>query len=122
MSQQQSPEIMGLLAANSGFGLLEPAFLPVPRLIRSASLWFLAAFSLGAVSVASGITVIDDVSPIAGSNGVSPIAVGEPASSADALSLGAVSSTAEEIRPSLNLPVQTVVLRGQPPSKVGRHL
>jgi hypothetical protein len=122
MSQQQSPEIMGLLAANSGFGLLEPAFLPVPRLIRSASLWFLAAFSLGAVSVASGIPVIDEVSPIAGSNGVSPIPVGEPESSADALSFGVVSSTAEEIRPSLNLPVQTVVLRGQPLSRVGRHL
>jgi hypothetical protein len=47
----QSAETAGLAAAKSAFGLVEGAFLPVPRLIGPAFLWLLAVFSFGAVAV-----------------------------------------------------------------------
>lgn len=76
--ESQSPETAGLAAAKSGFGLVEGAFLPIPRLIGPASLWLLAVFSFGAVAVAAGITIGEDVSLLGLDSGVSPIAVGEP--------------------------------------------
>ena len=119
--ESQSAETAGLAAAKSAFGLVEGAFLPTPRLIGgAASLWLFAVFSFGAVAVAAGITIGDDVSPLPLNSGVSPIAVGEPPITAEAPSL--VPASAAEASTGANLPVQTVVLRGQPPSKIGRHL
>ena len=76
------PETVGLSAAQSGFGLIEAAFLPVPRLIGPASLWPVAVSFFGAVAVAvaAGMTIGDDVSPLSLNSGVSPIVVGGPPS------------------------------------------
>ena len=121
--ESQSAETAGLAAAKSAFGLVEGAFLPTPRLIGgAASLWLFAVFSFGAVAVAAGITIGDDVSPLPLNSGVSPIAVGEPSIAAEAPPLVPASSITAEATAGANLPVQTVVLRGQPPSKIGRHL
>ena len=120
--ESQSPETAGLAAAKSGFGLVEGAFLPAPRLVGAASLWLLAVLSFGAVAVAAGITIGDDVSPLELDSRVSAIAVGGPPIAAEAPSLNPASSIAVEASTGTNLPVQTVVLRGQPPSKIGRHL
>lgn len=116
------PETVGLTAAKSGFGLIEAAILPVPRLIGPASLWPIAISFFGAVAVAAGITIGGDVSPLPLNSGVSPIAVGEPPIPAEAPSVVPATSTAAETSTVTNSPVQTVVLRGQPPSKVSRHL
>ena len=120
--QSQFPETAGLAAANSGFGLVEGAFFPVPRPMKPAAFWLLAVLSCGAVAVAAGITIGDDVSLLPLNSGVSPIAVGEPPIAAEAPSLVPSSSITAEASTGTNLPVQTVVLRGQPPSKIGRHL
>ena len=120
--ESQSPETAGLAAAKSGFGLVEGAFLPIPRLIGPASLWLLAVFSFGAVAVAAGITIGEDVSLLGLDSCVSPIAVGGSPTAAEAPSLVPASSIAAEASTGTNLPVQPVVLRGQPPSKVSRHL
>jgi hypothetical protein len=120
--ESQSLETAGLNAAKIGFGIVEGAFLPVPRLIGPASLWLLAVFSFGAVAVAAGITIGEDVSLLGLDSGISPIAVGGPPIAAEAPSLVPASSIAAEASTGTNLPVQTVVLRGQPPSKIGRHL
>jgi hypothetical protein len=120
--ESQSPETAGLNAAKIGFGIVEGAFLPVPRLIGPASLWLLAVLSFGAVAVAAGITIGEDVSLLGLDSGISPIAVGGPSIAAEAPSLVPASSIAAEASTGSNLPVQTVVLRGQPPSKIGRHL
>jgi hypothetical protein len=118
------PETVGLSAAQSGFGLIEAAFLPVPRLIGPASLWPVAVSFFGAVAVAvaAGMTIGDDVSPLSLNSGVSPIVVGGPPISAEAVSVVPAPRTGMEARTGTNSPVQTVVLRGQPPSKVSRHL
>ena len=63
--EKHSPEISGLLAANSGFALVEDAVIPVSLRIRPASLWFVAAISLGGLAVAGGATVAGDVLAIA---------------------------------------------------------
>jgi hypothetical protein len=116
------PETVGLSAAQSGFGLIEAAFLPVPRLIGPASLWPVAVSFFGAIAVAAGMTIGDDVSPLSLNSGVSPIVVGGPPISAEAVSVVPAPRTEMEARTGTNSPVQTVVLRGQPPSKVSRHL
>ena len=122
--ESQSAETAGLAAAKSAFGLVEGAFLPTPRLIGgAASLWLFAVFSFGAVAVAAGITIGDDVSPLPLNSGVSPIAVGGPPTDAEApSSFPPGSSIPVETSTWTNSPLQTVVLRGQPPSKIGRHL
>jgi len=118
----QSPETVGLTAGKSGFGLIEAAFLPVPRLIGPASLWPVAISFFGAVAVAAGITMGDQVSPLPVNSGVSPIAVGEPPIPAEAPSVVPALATGVEASTGTKSPVQTVVLRGQPPFKVSRHL
>ena len=120
--EHEFPETVGLTAAKSGFGLIEAAILPVPRLIGPASLWPVAISFFGAVVVAAGITIGDEVSPLPVNSGVSPIAVGEPPILAEAPSVVPAPSTGVEASTGTKLPVQTVVLRGQPPSKVSRHL
>ena len=121
--QSQFPETAGLAAANSGFGLVEGAFFPVPRPMKPAAFWLLAVLSCGAVAVAAGITIGDDVSLLPLNSGVSPIAVGGPPTDAEApSSFPPGSSIPVETSTWTNSPLQTVVLRGQPPSKIGRHL
>ena len=63
--EKHSPEISGLLAANSGFTLIEAAVIPVSLRISAASFWFVAAISLGGLAVAGGATVAGDVLAIA---------------------------------------------------------
>src|SRR5438105_15043162 len=82
--QSQFPETAGLAAANSGFGLVEGAFFLVPRPMKPAAFWLLAVLSCGAVTVAAGITMRADVSPVTSDSGVSPIAVGGPPTDAEA--------------------------------------
>ena len=121
--QSRFPETAGLAAAKSGFGLVEGAFFPVPRPMKPAAFWLLAVLSCGAVAVAAGITIGDDVSLLPLNGGVSPIAVGEPPTDAEApSSFPPGSSIPVETSTGTNSPLQTVVLRGQPPSKIGRHL
>jgi len=110
--EKQSPESAALAAA-SGLGLVEVAFLPVSWLIGPASLWSIAIVSLTALAVAGAVIV---------AQGVSPSPRTEAASSVNVSPIVSASSPSEETRPGSNLPLQTVVLRGQAPSKVGPHL
>ena len=120
--ESQSAEAAGLAAAKSAFGLVEGTLLPTPRLRGPASLWLFAVLSFGAVAVTAGVSIGDDVSAAALDSGVSPIVVGGPPIAAEAPSLSSASSIPAEASTGTNWPVQTVVLRGQPPSKIGRHL
>ena len=110
--EKHSPEISGLLAANSGFALVEAAFIPVSLRIRPATLWFVAVISLGSLATAAGVTVAGDF-PAMAAVGELPAAVAIPAAPA--------SSTAERTASTKNPSVLPVVLRGQPPSGVGRR-
>jgi hypothetical protein len=108
--ENHSPEISGLLAANSGFALVEAAVIPVSLRIRAASLWFVAAISLGGLAVAGGATVAGDGPAVAtvaelpvAAEAVAPAAAPAPAQ-----------STAARTAPVKNPGVQPVVLRGQP--------
>ena len=109
---QQSPEITGLAAANNSLALVDAAFMPTARLRRPATLWFLAVVSLGAAA-AAGVTV---------AGGLSTAGISEPSVSAGTSSAITVSSTADQVPPGMYSAVQTVILRGQPPTKAGRHL
>jgi hypothetical protein len=104
--EQHSPEISGLLAANSGFALVEAAVIPVSLRIRAASFWFVAAISLGGLAVAGGATVAGDIAALA--------AVAELPVAAEAVALAPAQSTAARTAPIKNPGVQPVVLRGQP--------
>jgi hypothetical protein len=103
--ENHSPEVSGLVAANSGFALIEATF------ITRAALWFIALVSLGALAIA-GVTAAGDAPMLA--------AVGELPAAAEAMpsvpAQPAAERTGSEKKPSL-LPV---VLRGQP-SIVGRR-
>ena len=110
--ESQSAETAGLAAAKSAFGLVEEAFLPTPRLIGgAASLWLFAVFSFGAVAVAAGITIGDDVSPLPLNSGVSPIAVGEPSIAAEAPPLVPASSITAEATAGANLSKRSAGVR-----------
>ena len=115
--ENHSPEISGLLAANSGFALVEAAVIPVSLRIRAASLWFVAAISLGGLAVAGGATIAGDVSAIAtvaetpmAAAAVAPATVPAPV----AATAAPAPSTAARTAPIKNPGVQPVVLRGQP--------
>jgi hypothetical protein len=111
--EKHSPEISGLLAANSGFALVEAAFIPVSLRIRPATLWFVAVISLGSLATAAGVTVAGDLPAMA--------AVGELPAATVAIPAAPASSTAERTASTKNPSVLPVVLRGQPPSGVGRR-
>jgi len=114
--EKHSAEISGLLAANSGFALVEAAVIPVSLRVRAASLWFVAAISLGGLAVAGGATVAGDVLAIAT---VAELPVGAEAI-APAPAAAPAQSTAARTAPIKNPSVQPVVLRGQPPA-MGRR-
>src|SRR5260370_33637421 len=52
--EDHSPELSGLLAAKSGFAVVEAAFVP-------ASLWFIAVISLSALAIAASAMVAGDL-------------------------------------------------------------
>jgi hypothetical protein len=106
--EQHSPEISGLLAANSGFALVEAAVIPVSLRIRPASLWFVTAISLGGLAVAGGATVAGDVLAIA------TVAELPVAAEAIAPAPAPTQSPATRTAPVKNPSVLPVVLRGQP--------
>src|SRR5438067_7232246 len=108
--EQHSPEISGLLAANSGFALVEAAVIPVSLRVRAASFWFVAAISLGGLAVAGGATVAGDVAAIA-TVAELPVAA-EAIAPAPAAAPAPAQSTAARTAPIKNPSVQPVVLRG----------
>jgi len=108
--ERHSPEISGLLVANSGFALVEAAFIPVSLRIRPAALWLIAVISLGALATAAGVTAAGD-SPAMG-------AVEALSATAEAAPSAAAQSTAAPTTSMKNSSVLPVVLRGQPSSIV----
>jgi hypothetical protein len=109
--ENHSPETSGLLAANSGFALVEAAVIPVSLRIRAASFWFVAAISLGGLAVAGGATIAGDVAAIAT---VAELPVAAEAIAPAPVAAAPAQSTAARTAPVKNPSVQPVVLRGQP--------
>ena len=109
--ENHRPEIAGRVAANNGFALVEAACNPAPRLVGAASLWWVAVICLTAA--AAGITA---------AGGFSPTRIDDLTASAQPVSPVPALTLLEKSAPITTPTVQTVVLRGQPPSRVGRHL
>jgi hypothetical protein len=109
--EKHSPEVSGLLAANSGFAVVEAAFIPVSLRIRPATLWFIAVISLGALATA-GVAVPGDLPAMPPVEALPAAAEATPAAAA---------STAEPIASIKNPSVLPVVLRGHSPSGFGRR-
>jgi hypothetical protein len=103
--EDHSPELSGLLAAKSGFAVVEAAFVP-------ASLWFIAVISLSALAIAASAMVAGD-SPVMATEEVPPAV-------AAMTSPVPTRPTAEPTASPKDLSVRPVVLRGQP-SKMGHR-
>src|SRR5436190_22749466 len=110
--ENHSPETSGLLAANSGFALVEAAVIPVSLRVRPASFWFVAAISLGGLAVAGGATIAGDVPAIA-TVAELPVAAEAIAPAAAAAAPAPAQLTAARNAPVKNPGVLPVVLRGQ---------
>jgi hypothetical protein len=108
--EDHSPELSGLLAATSGFAVLEAAFVPASSPIRPASLWFIAVVSLSALAIAASLTVAGDL-PV--------MAAAEPPAAA-VTSPVPTRPTAEPTALTKEPGAQPVVLRGQP-AKMGHR-
>ena len=112
--EDHSPELSGLLAAKSGFAVVEAAFVPASPPIRPASLWFIAVISLSALAIAAGAMVAGDL----------PVDLPVTAAAEVLPAVAAVTSpvptrpTAEPTASTKDLSAQPVVLRGHP-SKMG---
>jgi hypothetical protein len=109
--ENHSPEIASLVAANSGCALVEAACIPASGLIRTASLWLVVVICL--TVAAAGITA---------AGGFSPTGIDDLTASAEPVSPVPALSILERSAPITSPTVQTIVLRGQPASRVGRHL
>ena len=141
-AKNPSPEIAGLIAADSGFALVETAFIPASGGIGRASLWVIAAVSLGSLAAAAGVTIAKDA-PVAMAVAALPAALDAapavPAVPASALPTPAATVTAATTiaarptiaagptetmpsAPSKNARVLPLVLRGHPPSHAGNRL
>jgi hypothetical protein len=107
--ENHSPELTGLLAANSACALVEAAFIPVSRRIGPASLWFIAAICMGTLVAAAGVTMTGDA-PLMAALDELP---GAPEVSAPAAPV-ARPLLEERIVPTKNPRVLPIVLRGQP--------
>jgi len=103
--EDHSPELSGLLAAKSGFAVVEAAFVPASPPIRPASLWFIAVISLSALAIAASVTVAGDL-PVMAAVEVLPAA-------AAVTSSVPTPPTAEPTASTKDLSAQPVVLRGQ---------
>lgn len=130
--EKPSPEMSGLLAANSGFALVEAAFIPASRRIGPASLWFIAVISLGALAGAAGITVTEASRPMMAVAELPPVPEPAPFAAApsvsQALAAAPVSAPPKPMTPTEATPapskaarVLPVVLRGHPPSQTGHR-
>jgi hypothetical protein len=124
--ENSSPETSGLLAANSGYALVEAAFIPASRRIGPGSLWFIAAISLATLAAAAGVTIAGDKSSVMAL--ADPVAVPDAAAPTAAIPEAAVPVPARSAEPRVapaqsakNLRPLPVVLRGQPPSRTGGH-
>jgi hypothetical protein len=103
--EDHSPELSGLLAAKSGFAVVEAAFVPPSLPIRPASLWFIAVISLSALAIAASAMVTGD-SPVMAAVEMLPAA-------AAVTSPVPTRPTAEPTAPPKDMSAQPVVLRGQ---------
>jgi hypothetical protein len=110
--EDHSPELSGLLAAKSGFAMVEAALVPASPPLRPASLWFIAVISLSALAIAVGATVAGDL-PVMAAVEMLPAA-------AAVTSSVPTRPTAEPTASTKDLNAQPVVLRGQP-SKMGHR-
>ena len=110
--EDHSPELSGLLAAKSGFAVVEAAFVPASPPIRPASLWFVAVISLSALATAAGAMVAGDLPVIAAAEMLPAAAAVTPP--------GFTRPTAAPVASAQVLSAQPVVLRGQP-SKMGHR-
>lgn len=111
--ENHSPELSGLLAANSACALIEAAFIPVSRRLGPASVWFVAAICVGALVAAAGVTLTGDPPAIAAVDELP----GPPEASAAAAAPAAAPAApaaAERTVPTGNPRVLPLVLRGQP--------
>jgi hypothetical protein len=119
-----APELSGLLAAKSGFGLVEGAFVPASRRLAPAALWLIAAMCLGALAAGAGLTAAEDPPAIAamadGPAAPEPaVSVAAPAPAPLAQARPAPLTEARPV-PAKNPRVLPVVLRGQPSRMGGR--
>ena len=110
--EDHSPELSGLLAAKSGFAVVEAAFVPASPPIGPASLWFIAVISLSALAIAASAMVAGDL-PVMAAVEVLPAAAAVTPSVP-------IRPTAEPTASTKDLSAQPVVLRGQP-SKMGHR-
>jgi hypothetical protein len=139
-AKNPSPEIAGLIAADSGFALVETAFIPASGGIGRASLWVIAAVSFGTLAAAAGVTIAKDppattavaalpaapdAAPAAAtvSTSAAPIAAATAAAApVVASSIAAAPTDTMPAAPTRNARVLPVVLRGHPPSQAGNRL
>ncbi|MBV8493031.1 MAG: hypothetical protein JO162_06090 [Alphaproteobacteria bacterium] len=150
-AKNPSPEIAGLIAADSGFALVETAFIPGSGGIGRASLWVIAAVSLGSLAAAAGVTIAKDAPPVAMAVAALPAApdaapalaavpafapptaaatvtaaptAAAPTAAAPtaAATLTAAPTETMPSAPAKNARVLPVVLRGHPPSHAGNRL
>ncbi|MBV9016006.1 MAG: hypothetical protein JO058_10150 [Alphaproteobacteria bacterium] len=145
-AKNPSPEIAGLIAADSGFALVETAFIPGSGGIGRASLWVIAAVSLGSLAAAAGVTIAKDAPPVAMAVAALPAApdaapalaavpafapptaaatvTAAPTAAAPtaAATLTAAPTETMPSAPAKNARVLPVVLRGHPPSHAGNRL
>jgi hypothetical protein len=110
--EDHSPEVSGLLAAKSGFAVVEAALVPASLPIRPASLWFIAVISLSALAIAASAMVAGDLPVMA--------AVEVPPAAAAVTVPVPTRPTAEPTAAPKDLSAWPVVLRGQP-SKMGHR-
>src|SRR6266481_3778116 len=104
--ENHAPELSGLLAAKSGFAVVEAAFVPASLPIRPASLWFIAVISLSALAIAASAMVAGDLPVMA--------AVEVPPAAGTMTSPVPARPTAEPTASPKDLGARPVVLRGQP--------
>jgi hypothetical protein len=111
-TENHSPELSGLLAAKSGFGLVEGAFVPTSRRIAPAAFWLIAAFCLATLAAAAGVTSSGE--PPAMTTLAEMPAVPEPSVAAPQPVRAPVAAAEERVVPAKYPRVLPVVLRGQP--------
>ena len=110
--ENHSPELSGLLAAKSGFGLVEGALVPASRRIAPAALWLMTAFCLATLAAAAGITSSGE--PLAKVALDEVPAAPEPILAAPQPVRAPVALAEERVVPAKQTRVLPVVLRGQP--------
>jgi hypothetical protein len=111
-TENRSPEVSGLVAANSGFGLVEGAIMPASRRLAPAALWLITAFCLATLAAAAGITSGGEPSAKVALDEIP--AAPEPTAAAPQPVRAPVASAEERVLPIKHPRALPVVLRGQP--------